>query len=396
MQETSSEPIDPFVPRKYIVEKPQLVDTFRGSASFAKIIAYLQGCSESVEGIPRSGRLVQNPAELHPTLRFFVETFFPHLHKIVDEVPLEDMKRQRFGNKAFRVFHQRLDADVVGLMQQLVSTLPPPPPPPPQQQQQQQATTTTNNNERSGRSEEDQQRLAVELAEYIKDAFGNATRIDYGTGHELHFFIVMMICLEECGDAGGTLHAEPTVIVPLNHPPPSPVPAGSKDRISRLRQGMVFDVFGAYMEFMRRLQKHYHLEPAGSHGVWGLDDYHHLPFVFGAAQLIDKDVPLKASGDGGAGYGAILPKHICEEAEVRRHAEDYMYFAQIAWIRENKVGPFFEHSSMLYNISGVESWRKIYTGMVKMYAAEVLSKFNVVQHLLFGPHLPWPSTTAVA
>ncbi|KAF2343596.1 Phosphotyrosyl phosphatase activator PTPA, partial [Trinorchestia longiramus] len=49
-----------------------------------------------------------------------------------------------------------------------------------------------------------------------------------------------------------------------------------------------------------------------------------------------------------------------------------------------KTGPFAEHSNQLWNVSGVQSWSKINQGLIKMYKAEVLHKFPVVQHVLFG------------
>lgn len=52
-------------------------------------------------------------------------------------------------------------------------------------------------------------------------------------------------------------------------------------------QSLVSRVFVMYLEVMQKLQLTYSLQPAGSHGVWGLDDYHFLPYILGSSELID-------------------------------------------------------------------------------------------------------------
>lgn len=161
---------------------------------------------------------------------------------------------------------------------------------------------------------------------------------------------------------------------------------------------------------MRRLIKTYTLEPAGSHGVWGLDDHSFVPYIFGSAQYAPAingagDIPLEGSRQGSPSPADVV-KAVTVESERRKN----MYFGAIGFIYDVKKGPFWEHSPILYDISGVPAgWAKINKvgtrlcyhlsfgtninppcqGMVKMYNAEVLSKFPVVQHFRFGSLFSW-------
>jgi serine/threonine-protein phosphatase 2A activator len=115
-----------------------------------------------------------------------------------------------------------------------------------------------------------------ELAVYLTESFGNSVRIDYGTGHELNFVIFLM-CLFK--------------IEILNE---NDTKAAVLKIFNRFEISCFFLIEAEfsntslfrYLELVRKLQKTYNMEPAGSHGVWSLDDFQFLPFIFGSSQLI--------------------------------------------------------------------------------------------------------------
>ncbi|KAF7331629.1 F-box domain-containing protein [Mycena kentingensis (nom. inval.)] len=191
-----------------------------------------------------------------------------------------------------------------------------------------------------------------EVAAYFIESWGNRTRIDYGSGMELNFLCWLM-CLERLGALQASDHT-----------------------------ALVIRVFWRYLRIMRTLQSTYWLEPAGSHGVWGLDDYHFLPFLFGSAQL--------------RGHKYIRPKAIHDAEVVEEYSKEYIYFACIQFINSIKSASLRWHSPMLDDISAVKTWDKVNSGMVKMYTAEVLGKLPVIQHFLFGSILEYGGPLAPA
>jgi serine/threonine-protein phosphatase 2A activator len=383
------------------------ISAFAESQTHTELKAYLGRWAASIHLVPRSmvhpvkdpaAELPHEDAAGHPMPEAvrLVWRILTTMRRWMKEIPLQDMRQARFGNPAFRDFHERLRERAGDeLIKPLVAL-------------------------RTGAAKDiPEDECVAELLGYLFDSFGNATRIDYGTGHELHFLIILFI-LEKMG-----------VLLPESAPQQDSSTWGSYAAEVHYRQ-VALCLFWGYLELMRDVQKHFRMEPAGSHGVWGLDDFHHVPFIIGAAQLSAPAAasvealggnpagtgPTPATANDGNGEVAATtaessppqnhredgvrvptstippPSSIVDDVTVQRMRNDWIYFSMIAWIRDNKRGPFHEHSSVLYNVSGLEDWRRITGGMMKMYEGEVLHKINIVQHLLFGHHFPYPSVAS--
>ncbi|POS86330.1 PTPA-like protein [Erysiphe pulchra] len=281
---------------------------FLESSTYKLLVAFVFRLAESVTDTPVSAI---SHADVSPTLQKIV-TILDQVQDIIKRAPPVFQGDSRFGNEGFRDFLDLCTKEHESWHNQLGISPP----------------------------------AAIdEISSYLLQSFGNYTRIDYGSGHELNF-ILWLLCLYQVG-----------IILPSDF------------------STLVLVVFTRYLRLMRLIQSTYYLEPAGSHGVWGLDDYQFLPFFFGSSQLLH--------------HPFIRPLSIHQDLVLEEYSKDFIYLEQVSYINSVKnVEGLRWHSPMLDDISSAKSWAKVEAGMRRMFVAEVLKKLPVMQHFLFGSLIP--------
>lgn len=335
------------VPVKLINEGHD-VSTFLVSQAYGDIMTFLMQLNRSMfpyfspgdtdHRTPHVLFLNQNATSFSQTV-LRLRDLLCKIETFIEEAP-PDPGPRRFGNVSFRKWYDIVEGRTPALLDQYLSL---------------ESISVKTESDTTAHSE---------LSSYLLGSFGSAQRLDYGTGHELSF-LAFLGCVWKLGGFEAS-------------------------RPGKVERQIVLGVMEPYLQLVRRLIKTYTLEPAGSHGVWGLDDHSFLPYIFGSAQYGPAISDIGPTPIEGSRADAPDPANVSNAAAVERERATNMYFGAVGFIYDVKKGPFWEHSPMLYDISGVRAgWAKINKGMLKMYNAEVLSKFPVVQHFRFGSLFSW-------
>lgn len=223
----------------------------------------------------------------------------------IQEIPPDKEAKARFGNPAFRRWHQRLVErgsfilNAVLNVHALSSRGKPLSLSRAREMGMNAAMGKEASIDESILSEADKMKQAEicgECCAYFHACFGHHVRLDYGTGHESSFLVMLFALFK-----AGCFDSNPVSL-----------------------RAVTLAVFSQYLNICRVIQTDYMLEPAGSHGVWGLDDYHALPFYFGACQLTNNP------------YG-FEPNSIHDENILKTNHSKYMYFGCIRYIKASYI-----------------------------------------------------------
>lgn len=290
-----------------IGNKPDLMPKFLKSPAFKDIVNFLYNIQNKIKGI----KLSDIPPKSNNKCLSNFENLFNSLEELYIKFPPKE-GNEKYNIPVFKDFHTYLVQNYENIMMNSVLKL-----------------------------ENIPKNLVLELKSYFIDSFGNPSRMDYGTGHELNFLCFLYVLYK------ADLYTE-------NDFP-----------------FLALNIFFKYVIFMRKLQTNYVLEPAGARGVWGLDEYQFIPFIFGAAQLINNK--------------EITPKGILDDEILKTYKNEYIYLDCVDYIKSVKTGASFGHyAPILESITNAKNWEKIAKGLVRMYQDDVLGKIVIIQHFYFG------------
>ena len=289
-----------------IGNKPGLLLKFIRSPAYENIILFLSYIQSKIKGLKKNEvKQTTNECLLE----------FDNLYKKLEELYVKHPPKEgkaRHEDQVFKRYYKDLENDYETIMNSTIL-----------------------------KSEKTPENLILELKSYFMDSFGNPSRFDYGTGHELNYLCFLFVLYK-----AGMYTEEDLPYLALN-------------------------VFYKYVVFMRKLQINYLLEPAGARGVWGLDEYQFIPFIFGAAQLIDNK--------------EIIPKGVLDDNVLKKNKDEYIYLDCVDYIKSVKTGSCFsEYAPILDSITNAKNWEKIAKGLVRMYEDDVLQKVVIIQHFYFG------------
>ena len=290
-----------------IGNKPDLMTKFVISPAFRDIVNFLYNIQYKIKGMKKS-------EVISPSVNECLKEF-DNLYNKLEELYIKHPPREgneKYTDPVFKRFHTDLNDNYENIMQTTIL-----------------------------KSDKIPKNLILELKPYFMDSFGNPFRMDYGTGHELNYLCFLYVLYK-----AGLYTEDDFPFLALN-------------------------TFFKYVIFMRKLQTNYVLEPAGARGVWGLDEYQFVPFIFGASQLIDNK--------------EIGPKDVLDDNILKNYKDEYIYLDCVDYIKSVKTGASFsQYAPILESITNAKNWEKIAKGLVRMYQDDVLGKIVIIQHFYFG------------
>ena len=139
---------------KKLGNQPWLIDKFVASPAYKEILDFIYAIQSELKGMKKS----QMPPTTNECLLNF-DPLFDKLEEIYNNNPPKKGEA-RFDDPVFKRFHQELTNKFDDIMNTTILS-----------------------------PKDMPKNIIIELKTYFLDSFGNQFRLDYGTGHELNFFV---------------------------------------------------------------------------------------------------------------------------------------------------------------------------------------------------------------